>query len=178
MLADICAAVGCSAPTARKVFAVELAAKGGVDLFEAGATSAPKARQVARKGAGRPASAPDKFQREEVEGYVALGMSDAAISRAVGVSEPTLRKHFAQELALGDARTEARLIRALLKSAFGGNVSAQRDALDRVAQARLDKLVGAAGEQATKPETPGKKAQADLDALAAAKESAWASLLN
>lgn len=87
------------------------------------------------KNSGRRPFEPSEEDREKVRVLKAGGMSDDAVATAIGISAPTLRKHFAHELDVGTAKTRAELLLALHRSAMGGNVAAQKKALELVTAA-------------------------------------------
>lgn len=182
---DIALALGVSVPTLRKYFAADLAARAGDDLFAAEpATPAPTLRRPQRPPAGgRKPFRPDPSHRRRVQELAAFGKPPAAIARVIGVSEPTLRKHFAEDLAIGAEKVEAEIITALMTKARAGNVAALRAAGAMIAQARLDSLErelekhGAAADKplaAARADTPGKKLQAALEAAEVIESAPWA----
>ncbi|MDX0572163.1 hypothetical protein GOD68_18205 [Sinorhizobium medicae] len=63
-------------------------------------------------------------------------MSLEAIAEAIGISEPTLRKHFSSELDRGSAKVRADLLMARYRSAMGGNVAAQNKMIEQVGAAQ------------------------------------------
>ena len=77
-----------------------------------------------------PTFRPSAAQRENVEIMMLLGESEEAIAKVIGCSRPTLRKHFADELANGRARKRLEVGRAMLEAARQGNASAARRLLD------------------------------------------------
>ena len=85
------------------------------------------------KNSGRPEYAPTDDEREKVRVLKAGGMSNEAIAEAVGISEPTLRKHFSSELDRGTAKVRADLLMARYRSAMGGNVAAQNKMIEQIA---------------------------------------------
>lgn len=182
---DIARVLGVSVPTLRKHFAAELAARADIDLFTAeAAPRQPRERRHARPASGgRKAFRPDDYQRRRVRELAAFGKSPAVIARVIGVSEPTLRKHFAEELATGAERVEAEVLAALMSKARAGNVTALKEARALISQARLDTLEAALGAPATKttaaakPEPPGKKLQASLEAADVIETAPWAAHL-
>lgn len=85
------------------------------------------------KNSGRPEFAPTDEDREKVRVLKAGGMSNEAIAEVIGISEPTLRKHFSLELDRATAKVRAELLMARYRSAMGGNVSAQNKMIEQVA---------------------------------------------
>ena len=174
--ADIARVIGISVPTLRKAFAAELAAANGGDLFDAEAAPRARRESTATSAGGRKAFRPSDAQRRRVMELAAVGKRPSAIARVLQVSEPTLRKHFAEELTTGAERVEAEVIAALMSKARSGNVSALKEARTMIAQARLEAMEAALGaaEPTLKPETPGKKLQASMEAARIIEEAEWA----
>lgn len=121
---------------------------------------------------GRPEFKPTRQQRKRVEQMVCCGMPKEDIARAIGISKPTLLKHFDEELANGFAKKRAEVIRMLFDAAENGNVSAQRKLEE------MTRLVGA--EAAFNSDAPaerhvklGKKEEAAEAAKTAGEGSTW-----
>lgn len=85
------------------------------------------------ENSGRPPYAPSDEEREKVRVLKAGGMSNEAIAECIGISEPTLRKHFHSELDRGGARVKADVLMARYRSAMGGNVQAQNKLIEQFA---------------------------------------------
>ena len=66
---------------------------------------------------GRPAHKPDPAQRRQVEAMAAYGIPEVDISRVVGVDSKTLRKHYREELDLGETKANAQVAGFLFNSA-------------------------------------------------------------
>lgn len=79
----------------------------------------------AKSSGGRAEFSPSKEQREKVEVLICANESEEDIARVLGISRPTLRKHFKEEIATGQAKRRAEVIMAQFRAAVGGNVSAQ-----------------------------------------------------
>lgn len=102
------------------------------------------------KNSGRRPYKPSDDERKNVRVLKAGGMTDIAIAAAIGISAPTLAKHFSHDLDIGSAETRAELLLALHRSAMGGNVSAQKKALELVtASAAGDAMRGREAPSAT-----------------------------
>lgn len=89
---------------------------------------------VKRAGPGRPKHEPTKEQREAVQVMAAAGVNHDSIATIIGVSDETLRKHYATELAHGNAKIVAAVAGALIKRALGQGpdaVNAQKFFLER-----------------------------------------------
>ena len=99
------------------------------------------------KNSGRREHEPTDEEREKVRVLRAGGMTQEAIAEAIGLSAPTLAKHFASELDRGTAKVRADLLMARYRSAMGGNVSAQTKMLELVG-------ASAAGDRLKERETP------------------------
>jgi hypothetical protein len=86
--------------------------------------------QTGRKG--RPSLRPTAEQRRLVELLKVAGWWNGAIARRLGVTRPTLDKHFGQELRDASDRQLASLLSVLWRAAGRGNVSAMRQLLRRM----------------------------------------------
>lgn len=172
---DIAASLKISVPTLRKYFRAELNPESqAADLFAAPPSAAKPSRRAAPAG-GRPAFQPHEGHRRQVMELAAVGKPAGQIARIIGISEPTLRKHFEPELATGAERVEAEVIRAMMSKARAGSVAAQREALAMIGQARLDRMESAiSAAPAARPDTPGKKLAAQLEAAQIIETATWA----
>src|SRR3954465_7191800 len=74
---------------------------------------------------GRRAHKPDAAQRRQVGAMAAYGIPAQDISRVVGLDPKTLRKHYRDELDLGETKANAQVAGFLFNSARNGNVTAQ-----------------------------------------------------
>jgi len=74
---------------------------------------------------GRRAHKPDPSQRKQVEAMAAYGIPEFDIARVVGVDAKTLRKHYRDELDLGETKANAQVAGYLFNAAKNGNVTAQ-----------------------------------------------------
>ena len=111
---------------------------------------------------GRPQFSPTAEQREQCAILAAGRMSEEDIASAFGISRPTLRKHFADELTTGAAQRNAAVLEQLYRTAMDGNVAALRLWLARQADEQGAVL--------------GQKAQREADA-ADPPPPEWANLL-
>jgi AcrR family transcriptional regulator len=165
--ADIARVVGVSVPTLRKAFREELqAARGGAGLFDpALVPRIAQEKALVPSAGGRRPFQPSEYQRRQVMELAAVGRPVRAIARALGFAEPTLRKHFAAELETGAERIEAEMLKALMSKARGGNVAAQKQVLQMIGAARLERMEAVLTQSPeARPDTPGKKLQAAIDA--------------
>jgi hypothetical protein len=110
--------------------------------------------------AGQPPFKPTPSQRRDVETLKAESWSNDRIAHVLGVSRPTLEKHFVQELQHGRDRVQLETLRSLRKLAKK-NASANRQQLDRLAAAGTLRP-----DQPDPPKEPklGKKEQQQLAA--------------
>lgn len=76
-------------------------------------------------GAGRKPHKPTAEQRKTVEAMAGYGILQTDIGTVVGVSKPTLEKHYRTELDTGAIKANSRVAESLYKNATGGNVTAQ-----------------------------------------------------
>jgi hypothetical protein len=74
---------------------------------------------------GRRAHRPDPPQRRQVETLAAYGIPEADISRVIEIDAKTLRKHYREELDLGETKANAQVAGFLFNAAKNGNVTAQ-----------------------------------------------------
>ena len=74
---------------------------------------------------GRRAHRPDPSQRRQVEAMAAYGIPEDNISRVIGVDPKTLRKHYRDELDLGETKANAQVAGFLFNAAKNGHVTAQ-----------------------------------------------------
>ena len=124
------------------------------------------------KNSGRKAFAPTAEQREMVRVLKAGGMSVLAIAEAVGISHPTLQKHFLADLEIGAAKVKADVLMARYRSAMGGNVSAQNKMIEAMG------LVPPPPKPQEKPKKMGKKEQLEIEAQTPPVDTSWGGLLN
>jgi hypothetical protein len=68
---------------------------------------------------------PDPSQRRQVEALAAYGIPEADISGVVRIDPKTLRKHYREELDLGETKANAQVAGFLFNAAKNGNVTAQ-----------------------------------------------------
>lgn len=129
-----------------------------------------------KKTRGRPEHDATDENREKVRVLKAGGMIDAAIAEVIGISIPTLTKHYFLDLEIGAAKVQADVMMARYRAAMGGNVSAQTKMLE---------AMGGVSPRRTgrAPLTPagvklGKKEQAEADAVDAHEGGKWANLIN
>tara|TARA_R100000657_G_C4656002_1_gene100021 strand:+ start:214 stop:660 length:447 start_codon:yes stop_codon:yes gene_type:complete len=74
---------------------------------------------------GRPEYNRTESDAKNVEALVIAGVPQSRIARVLKISEPTLRKHYREELDISKAKANAIVSQALFKSAKDGNVTAQ-----------------------------------------------------
>lgn len=81
-------------------------------------------------GRGRPEHIPTTENRNKVMLLLALEWTDEKVAKAIGITRPTLRKHYLRELKARDearARLEANMIAGMAAKALGGDVPAYRE---------------------------------------------------
>lgn len=79
---------------------------------------------------GRPEHVPTKENRNKCNMLLAFGWNNARISRALHITEPTLKKHYFRELKFRDEardRMEARVAQRLWEGVEAGNVGAIKE---------------------------------------------------
>lgn len=114
-----------------------------------------------KKQRGRPPFKPTRQMRQKVERYTMCQMTQLQIAQALGISLPTLTKHFVDELQYGASRQRGQVVDMLFRSADDGNVSAQRK-LIQMADGETIKLDSS--DEETSEKKLGKKEQQALDA--------------
>src|SRR5215204_2395757 len=73
----------------------------------------------------RRAHLPDPAVRRQVEAMADYGIPEIDMAHVVGIDPKTLRKHYRDELDLGETKANAQVAGFLFNSARSGNVSAQ-----------------------------------------------------
>lgn len=119
--------------------------------------------QPRREGRGRPEHVWSRENSNKVLLAFARGMTVKEAATAIGVSVPTLRKHYSSEVAQRDAaaiRFEMVQLSRLNTKAAGGSVAAEKELGRRIEKARLDDLSKSMAAPAPGPERKGKKAEA------------------
>lgn len=136
----------------------------GVDLF--GDPIIPR-----REGRGRPEHVWHIENSNKVLLAFARGLTVKQAAVAIGVSVPTLRKHYSSELAQREAaaiRFEMVQLNRLNEGARAGSVAAEKELARRMDRARLEELSDRVSRQARAPMASsarvGKKEQAQQDA--------------
>ena len=66
---------------------------------------------------------PTAEQRNQVEVLAGFGLPQAQIAVLLGCDPKTLRKHFAQELEVGDAKATAKIAQTLFNKALSGDTA-------------------------------------------------------
>ena len=74
---------------------------------------------------GRRAHKPDPAMRRQVEAMAAYGIPEMDIARVFSIDPKTLRKHYREELDLGETKANAQIAGYLFNAAKNGNVTAQ-----------------------------------------------------
>jgi hypothetical protein len=74
--------------------------------------------------AGRPRHQPTARERQTVEILAGFGIPNDKIKQVIGISKPTLERHYRNELDQGAAKVEAQLAGSLLRIARGSDGAA------------------------------------------------------
>lgn len=126
-----------------------------------------------RERAGRPEHVPTEENRNKIMMLLVFGLTNKEIAQAIGISQPTLRKHYLQQLAeRSRARLQLDAIRygALFEKVKAGDVPAIKELdkmLSRHDQALLaQRVAGRDSENIRHKEAEklGKKEQRKVDA--------------
>lgn len=125
----------------------------------------------AQPGAGRPGHEPTAKDREYVKGLCGLGVPDYEIAKMVGVSMPTLRKYYWQELETGHLITNSNVAKTLYKVATDPTNP-------KCVTAAIFWLKARAGwREAQAVEPLGKKDMAQMEAETSHQGTSWDALL-
>lgn len=119
---------------------------------------------------GRPVHEVTPRKIKFVLACVAANWTHEEIAAGIGVSPPTLRKHYFRELQGGKAMVRATLLVKLQEQIDRGNVSAMRLAHQILTKADLE---GGARQRAPAPPKRGKREIAKDEALHAHEASDW-----
>ena len=123
----------------------------------------------------RPSHKPTAAMRRRVSIAAGGGMTHEAIAQALGISKPTLEKHYETELATGANLRRMEVLEKLFQSARKGSTSAARAFMQN--QPEFTVLAKTEVGPAPKAEKPGKKEQAQADAVDAESGTGWDGLL-
>lgn len=169
---EAAAALGISEPTVRAHYARDIEKAKPQQTFSL-LESAPRTARAPRPAAGgMPPHKPTSTCRQKVEILVAGGQRAWQIAAALGISEPTLRLHYEDQLQHGRARRNGELIIELFKQAKGGNVSALKTWLSQHRE-----LEDPPARESSPSIGLGKKEAAQAAALHAEMGTAWEGLL-
>lgn len=100
-------------------------------------------------------------------------MSHEEIAIGLGIARNTLEKHFEAELSNGAYECRLEVLEGMHKAAMTGNITAQRAYLEQTPRVAAPPLP----EPEEKPVPIGKKQQANVDAVTAARGTDWEQLL-
>jgi hypothetical protein len=121
----------------------------------------------------RPPFKPTAAMKQTVAVAAGGGMSHEEIAIGLGISRPTLEKHFAFELSHGAYAKRLEVLQAMQRAAKKGNVAAQKAYM----QLTPAVAVPTREEGESKPPKLGKKDQAQEDAVNAGKGTEWGDIL-
>jgi hypothetical protein len=68
---------------------------------------------------GRKPHQPEAQHRRQVEAMTAYGVPEAVIARVLAIDPKTLRKHYREELDIGQVKATARVAESLFRKALG-----------------------------------------------------------
>lgn len=115
--------------------------------------------------------------RESAEILAAAGMTDEMIARSIGVPLERLREY--DDLIVGAARRNAKMVLALYRAGVNGNVTAQRAWLARAEVADLvPRKKPESQERKVRKRPLGKKEVAEIEANEIPHDSEWADILH
>ncbi len=131
--------------------------------------------QESTRGPGRPEHAPTDETRRVVETMAGFGIPQKSICLALGISQMTMAKHYADELERGAGVVEKKLVANLLRLSGGDGPTAMQ-AIKFALQCRFGWSQYVPRQVNEEPE--GKKAAAAKAAHTAHEESDWADLVH
>ena len=136
-------------------------------------------KKPATRPRGRPAYVPTAATRRQVSVAAGGGMRHEDIALALGISRETLSKHFEHELSIGAAMRRLEVLQAMHAAAKKGSTPAARVYLANEAKTAPPPPLEPGVDVTTPTKTPlvGKKEQAQIDAIGAAKGTDWDQLL-
>lgn len=115
---------------------------------------------------GRPEFEPTETQRAQVKAMAAYGVPQHDIATVIGISAPTLRKHFWHELETGGIEANAKVAQTLFRKAIEGNSKES-------VTAAIFWLKCRAGWREADRREDGKKDEAAAAALTASQSGEW-----
>lgn len=124
----------------------------------------------------RPPYKPTPALRRKVSIAAGGGMAHEEIALALGISQPTLRKHFEIELSTGAFERRLEIVAAMHKAAKAGSVSAARAYMQLTPHLAAPPVAPAERAEKAAPAL-GKKEQANVEARTAHVGTEWADLL-
>lgn len=129
--------------------------------------------------AGRPEHSPTDENRNKVNMLLVMGWSNKRISKTLGITAPTLRKHYFSELKFRDDardKIDARHAMLLWQQCEAGNVAALKEFRKFMDRNDLMKSSALYADDKIKLKASpklGKKEKATLDAQDAGQNSIW-----
>lgn len=123
---------------------------------------------MATRKPGRPAYQPTERDRKQVKTLAGMGVPHEQLCKLIGVSKPTLEKHFRAELDTGLAEANAQVAQSLFKMATDK---------DRPNVAAAIFWMKAQAGWQDRPAELGKKEQAEVEARTAEKDTGWDGLI-
>lgn len=134
------------------------------------------------RDAGRPEHVATEENRNKIMMLLVFGRTNAEIAKAIGVSQPTLRKHYLQQLQqrkVARLQLDATRFAAIYGKVLAGDVGASKELGKMLAEHDRKEMAAAFGQEPKKGKEPkpGKKEQATQDAKDAAADDAgdWGS---
>jgi hypothetical protein len=74
---------------------------------------------MAKDKGGRPPHQPTEATRKQVKALAAYGVPQDEIGRVIGISKPTLERHYREELDRGEVEANAKVAESLFRKATG-----------------------------------------------------------
>src|ERR671916_3535222 len=74
---------------------------------------------MAKERTGRPPHEPTEATRRQVRALAAYGIPQDEIGKVIGISKPTLERHYREELDRGEVEANAKVAESLFRKATG-----------------------------------------------------------
>ena len=74
---------------------------------------------MSKSKGGRPPHQPSEATRKQVKALAAYGVPQEEIGKVIGISKPTLERHYREELDRGEVEANAKVAESLYRKATG-----------------------------------------------------------
>lgn len=102
-------------------------------------TKRPARKKAAARPQGRPTHEPTAEQRAKVKAAIGFGMTMAQVANLIEISEPTLLKHYGEEIRIGRDSMEFQITGKMFSMAMAGHFGALQY-LDKTRNGHVERL--------------------------------------